>query len=73
MKTLTDKERDLLGNILACHIDLTLTPAMNQAVKYNNTNRVIELTNSIKFEQELLNKIIWTKHKRDILNEYLFF
>ena len=56
--TLTDKERDLLGTIIACHIDLTLTPTMNQAAKNNNTNRVLELANNIEFEQELLNKII---------------
>ena len=56
--TLTDEERKLLGTIIVYHIDLILAPTMNQAVKYNNTNRVLELANNIEFEQELLTKII---------------
>lgn len=55
--TLTDQEQEQLRTILACHIDLTLMPALQEAAKSRNSEKVVELGKTIELEQNLLYRL----------------
>lgn len=55
--TLTDQEQEQLRTILACHIDLTLMPALQEAAKSCNSEKVVELGKTIELEQKLLYRL----------------
>lgn len=55
--SLTEKERERLGIIVAAHIDLTLTPQLTEAGKIGNTQRLMELTRAIELEKGILAKL----------------
>lgn len=55
--TLTDQEQEQLRTILACHIDLTLKPALQKAAKSRNSEKVVELGKTIELEQKLLYRL----------------
>lgn len=55
--TLTDQEQEQLRTILACHIDLTLMPALQKAAESRNSEKVVELGKTIELEQKLLYRL----------------
>lgn len=56
--TLTEEERDVLLNIVACHMDLVLEPKIKEAGKNGQTSRVIQLAKATELEKTIMEKLL---------------
>lgn len=56
--TRTEEERDVLLNIVACHMDLVLEPKIKEAGKNGQTSRVIQLAKATERKKTVMEKLL---------------
>lgn len=54
---LTRDEMERLSTVIACNLDIHLIPAMNEYAKKGQVNEVIQMSETIEQDQDLLAKI----------------